>query len=179
VPGDVAERHGASIVVRSWVVDWQIKRLDEFASSSSGWQLLLCPDHDGVLDSVAVCTCDAETKPPYLASLATLKTQASFLIPCPSHGFVLPPYGTARTTRRVYLAPHPLVQLGQQESPSLAVAFTERVRWNRSLTREALHCTQIEFQKVCCFVRGDVVFGLNSDILDLPPFLNSQSRQFP
>lgn len=54
VPGDVAERHWASIVVRSWMVDWQIKRLDEFASSGSGWQLLLCPDHDGVLDSVAV-----------------------------------------------------------------------------------------------------------------------------
>src|SRR3989442_289990 len=98
VPGDVAERHRASTVVRSWGVDWQLNRLDEFAGGGSGRQLFLCSDHDGVLDSLAVGASDAETKPPNLASLASLKTQASFLIPCPSHRLVLPPYGTARTT---------------------------------------------------------------------------------
>jgi hypothetical protein len=109
VTRNVAERHGAAIVVRSRVVDWQVKRLDEFARSGAGWQLFLCSDHDRVLDPVPVGATDAETKPLYFPSLATLKTQASFLIPCPSHGLVLPPYGTARTTGIVYLGFHPRV----------------------------------------------------------------------
>jgi len=91
----------------------QVKRLDEFACSGAGWQLFLCSDHDRVLDPVPVGATDSETKPPYFPSLATLMTQASFLIPCPSHGLVLPPYGTARTTGIVYLGFHPRVQLGQ------------------------------------------------------------------
>jgi len=55
VPTVPANISCSTTLVWSWVVDWQVKRFDEFARSGSGKQLFLCSDHDGAFDPIAGC----------------------------------------------------------------------------------------------------------------------------